>query len=409
MSPRHAYALVALTLAVACRQEPIREPIYTGERRLPSRPDAGTVTPTISVDAGVLTEDFSKGALTRAIGSCTTGLVTDFVARASSLEAAVRSYAAAPDVHTRGLAQAAWREAMGVWQELEVFRFGPAGGPELPGGLSLRDQVYAWPLVSACKIDEQLVERTYGESTFGASLINGRGLGALERLLFVDDDANGCSEFSVINASGSWDALGTAGRARHRLEYAVVVAALVRARASELEVAWREHAVAFVAGTTPYDSTQGALNAVSNAMFYVEKEVKDYKLGRPLGLLECASPPCLELVESPWAHASTTHLAANLRGFRRLYLGCDASGLGFDDWLVAVGAGELADRIYSALAQSVAVVDRLGGPIDALLVGDSAAVSAAYATVKSLTDPLKTELVTVLDLELPMTVEGDND
>jgi hypothetical protein len=36
-------------------------------------------------------------------------------------------------------------------------------------------------------------------------------------------------------------------------------------------------------------------------------------------------------------------------------------------------------------------------------------VRALYDAVKGVTDVLKTEVVTVLDLELPQKVEGDND
>jgi hypothetical protein len=32
-----------------------------------------------------------------------------------------------------------------------------------------------------------------------------------------------------------------------------------------------------------------------------------------------------------------------------------------------------------------------------------------YDAVKAITDPLKAELITVLDLELPKATEGDND
>jgi hypothetical protein len=42
-------------------------------------------------------------------------------------------------------------------------------------------------------------------------------------------------------------------------------------------------------------------------------------------------------------------------------------------------------------------------------VQDKASVRAFYDALKGVTDLLKTEVVTVLDLELPQTLEGDND
>ena len=43
------------------------------------------------------------------------------------------------------------------------------------------------------------------------------------------------------------------------------------------------------------------------------------------------------------------------------------------------------------------------------LKNDLASVKGAHAAVKKVTDNLKTQLVTVLDLELPKSSEGDND
>jgi hypothetical protein len=43
------------------------------------------------------------------------------------------------------------------------------------------------------------------------------------------------------------------------------------------------------------------------------------------------------------------------------------------------------------------------------LANDKASVTALHAAIKKVTDALKTEIVTVLDLEIPKVVEGDND
>ncbi len=408
-----AAALVSLT---ACRQEPIQEAVYTGRRAVPQLPDVGTVTPTITIDGGQPTETFTKAGLLAEIGDCTIGLTAGFETRATALKAAVAAHAAAPDAATLEAAQTSWREAIAAWQELEVFRFGPAASRTAPGGLGLRDQIYGWPLVNACKIDEQIVNRIYAEANFATtSLINARGLGALERLLFYSGATNACSQFSTINADGSWDGLGADELARRRRDYAAVVADAIAVRAAELHQAWRPEGGDFHgaftragAGSAVYATEQAALNVVSDALFYVEVEVKDLKLARPMGLRDCANPPCLELVESRWAQAATTHIRGNLRGFRMIFNGC-TGGLGFDDWLSAAGAGEMSVRMSSSLALAIRTFDDFSEPLDVALARDPMVLDVPYATVKGVTDPLKTEMTSVLDLQLPMTVEGDND
>jgi hypothetical protein len=140
---------------------------------------------------------------------------------------------------------------------------------------------------------------------------------------------------------------------------------------------------------------------------YVEKEVKDWKLGIPAGytLSSPVSGP-----ETPFAHVGTPALKANLRGFRALFEGCGGGGqgLGFDDWLRSAGHDELSDELLAALSGAEAGLDQLGP----LHTASSAQVEAAYQAVRKLTDLLKGDLFgagSPLNLKLPSSVEGDTD
>lgn len=50
-------------------------------------------------------------------------------------------------------------QAFASWQENEVLQFGPAAPLAVAGGQELRDQIYSWPLVSRCAVEETLVSR----------------------------------------------------------------------------------------------------------------------------------------------------------------------------------------------------------------------------------------------------------
>jgi hypothetical protein len=154
------------------------------------------------------------------------------------------------------------------------------------------------------------------------------------------------------------------------------------------------------------------LNAVWNGIFYIEKEVKDYKLGIPLGVSpECVSGLCPEALESRYANVSTANVRQNYLGFRRLFQGCGANytGLGFDDWLDAIGASVLRDRMLTALDGAQRAIDALEPPLEVSLSQNTERVLAVYTALKQLTDLLKSEFVTVLDLELPAGAGSDND
>ena len=378
----------------------------------------GTGVGTGASTGTMMNQPFTKAALLEAVADCTIDRYRDFQTHAQSLRDASSAYAANRSEANAAANRDAWIAAMASWEEAEVFRYGPAARVPEPGAQDLRDHIYAWPLVSRCKIEEQIVSQAHATPGFPQTLINGRSMTAFEYLLFYGGTDNACSQFSEINADGTWAALSADALAQRKAEYAAAVASDVLARANTLVQAWepaggnfRDQVALAGAGSATYPLDQDALNAVSDAMFYVEKELKDFKLGKPLGLIECPTPTCPQAVESPYARISTAHMGANLAGFRRLFQGCESfgTGLGFDDWLRAVGAGDLADRMLDALAGAQAAVDALSPPMEEAIVSDPAKVMVVHAAVKKLTDLLKTEFITVLNLELPKSAQGDND
>jgi len=302
----------------------------------------------------------------------------------------------------------AWGQAMTSWQRVEVMQFGPTASSTTPGGQDFRDQIYSWPLVSRCSVDETL---TTGGYTGGVSslLINRRGLAAAEYLLFSNPDEVTCGDVA------GWAALAATERAARKRAYASAVANDVRARAEDLVTAWEPFVETLHSagpGNATYPTVQGALNRVSDAIFYLDTTIKDLKLAPPIGLRGCTTPPCLDAVESTWAHHNTANLRANLVGLRQLLEGCEPNyqGVGFDDLLDAQAAFSLRERLHAALDTAFAALDAIpDADLYDALTAHPAEARAFYDALKAVTDLLKSEFVTVLDVELPMGLEGDND
>jgi hypothetical protein len=84
--------------------------------------------------------------------------------------------------------------------------------------------------------------------------------------------------------------------------------------------------------------------------------------------------------------------------------------MGFDDWLVAVGADDLASRMLAALDAAEEAVAALERPLEELVTSDPDRVAAIHAAIKAITDPMKAEMITVLNIE-PLGGSGqvDND
>lgn len=347
-------------------------------------------------------------------------LYADFDTQATTLVTATERFAQTQDDANRDAARAAWQDTMALWQQAEMLQLGPAGiMGEVAGGEDLRDEIYSWPVVNECRVDQEIVEAAFEDlDAFAQEPVNVRGLDAMEYLLFSEGDDNACAPNSSINRDGLWQALGSEEIARRRAAYAHALAQLIDARASQLHDAWDPASGDFLkeltgagAESTTFSSGQEALNALSDALFYLEKETKDMKLAEPVGLADCDADLCPDALESPRSRRSKEHILANVLAFQRAYLGGEPGedGVGFDDLLRDRGADEVADAMNAEIDEAIAAIEAIDGPIEDAINDDKESVIAAHDAVREIVVLLKTQFVSVLDLEIPQRAEGDND
>lgn len=304
----------------------------------------------------------------------------------------------------KDVTKAAWSDAMRVWQELEAMQVGPlASSGASPVGMDFRDIVYSWPTTSPCRVDQETVEAEWdAPSFFEDNLVNTYGLDALEHLLWADE-ANTCPGQIPINRDGTWDALGPAGVEANRAAYAAAVSSELLTQTDALLAAWEGHAL----DAATYGSEQEALNAVYTALFFLETSVQDLKFAEPLGVRTCTLD-CLDLVESRGlSGGSNIWMSHNLIGITALYTG--GVGLGVDDLLVTAGREDLDRDFKAALSAAQIAVDDLPGPIDAAIVQNERAATAAFEAIQAAADLLRGEVATVLALQIPSEAAGDND
>ena len=322
-----------------------------------------------------------------------------FATRSGQLEAAIEQWqiaiAGGGDTATsKAAAQDAFLVAMEAWQEAELHQIGPAGSSlNVAGGEDLRDEIYSWPTINPCRVDQETVEAGWSATDFfSANLVNSYGLDALEHLLFADA-SNACSGDVDINADGSWDALGPAAVEQNRADFALTLALGVGDNAELLRDRWdskfSETLATAAGGNDVYSSAQDGLNAVYEALFYLEFVTKDRKIKDPLDGLED--------VEGLEAGDAVPRVRANLVGFRALFSG--GSGHGIDDLLDELGHGDLATQILEDTDAAIAVAEGLDGPPD----------QALYDAVKLVSDAIKGDLATVLTLQIPSEAAGDAD
>jgi predicted lipoprotein len=296
---------------------------------------------------------------------------------------------------------------MSAWSAMELFQFGPLGSKVVDPyhGRGLRSFVHPWPQTSRCEVEKQVATKEWKAGITGV-LPSGRGLFAIEYLLFYPGVDTACLPGSP--AGQTWSALSPDALAKAKGEYAAAVSANVLALALEIDNVWRPTGEDFkskLAAAKGYGDEQEALNVIGWSLFYVHQELKSFKLAPRAGIT--ATPPN---PETPFAEVEIENIRTNLRAFRGLFQGCGegGAGLGFDDWLVAVGQAPLASDIVAALgaAQTAA------GATPSFAKASQAEVLALHAAVKVLSDLLKTNLfgsASPLNLKLPATVASDTD
>ncbi|MGF1508603.1 MAG: imelysin family protein [Myxococcota bacterium] len=354
----------------------------------------------------------------------------DFEEEAEELNDATSAWAADPSQGAlRSAAQEAWLEASLVWQRMEVMQFGPTGDAGVRvGGQSFRDRIYSWgpasPNANTCGVDQVLVANAFEEDGFFDSLpVTLYGLDALEYVLFVPTttEENGCAPQATINQDGSWEALVQSGNLQERrARYAMAVSERLMTDAEGHLAAWEGFRTSLVgAGTSgPFASAQAALDDVFAGLFYVDLQVKDDKLGTPAGLsAKCLVDRCIDLAESDFADAGRAFVNANLEGAALVFFGGDrssGSATGFDDYLTAAGATQLASELTSLLDAALAESAVLEPPLRVSLMQENSspefeALVDLHEAVRAFTAVLQSQFVSVLSLRIPNEGAGDND
>jgi predicted lipoprotein len=369
---------------------------------------------------------FDRNALLRSVAdNVIVPNVGAFAQAATELETAVAAWAAEPgDATRRQDARDRWLDASLVWQRSEVLQVGPTGDAGVrTGGQSFRDEIYSWTLTNPCGVDQELVANQFDDPSYlDGRQVNVYGLDALEYLLYAESDANRCAPQAQINRDGRWDDLVRSGRLpERRAGYAAAVAARLRATADAHRSAWEAFRSDFVgAGSSgsAYGSAQQAIDELFAALFYVDLQVKDDKLGTPAGLsAKCLQDRCLDIAESEFADAGRGFVRQNLLGFERAFFGgdrTDAAATGFDDYLTAAGASDLSQSMVDLLDAALAESETLDPPLRASLAQDRSSdaftgVVELHEAVRQLAALLQSQFVSVLALEIPNEGAGDND
>lgn len=306
------------------------------------------------------------GAATReeAMAALTAGVIVpgfdNVEASFAGLTTTIDDLCGAPtDAAVLAAARDAWRAARVSWMTTRAFRFGPV--------VELR---------AMSKIDfpvdlEKVSALVAGTAALDAESLAGlgadqRGLGAVELLLFTDDE---------ISA--------------RECEFAAAATSLVLATASEVAVAWRD---------APPTDTKVFIDGIVNGAIFALVDVGDQQLGKASG--DVSGVPEFAEVDGGPAQSALDDIAAILSSVTSVVDG----GLGA---LTRTISPEAAAKLPVELAATIAAVAAVPAPMAETT--DTAPLSAAYAATQPPLRTLRAEVATLLGVTLTLgDADGDS-
>ena len=351
---------------------------------------------------------------------------TAFAAGTGSLATYCGAIGSAEEATALAAAQTEWMSVMAKVQLTEPHAVGPAGANDD----TLRNRVlsYANVNLNTCSLDQSVSQQSNPDFNLSTRSSNQRGLGAIEYLLYNTALTHSCAP--QISATSGWNDLSTTARKTQRCTYAQSLATDVADAATTIANEWSATGGNYRATFVAEDSAGTSLQALTDVVIvHMDKEAKDRKIGIPTGVkAECSSYSCADLIESPYSETSLTNIRNNLIGFREVFNGGD--GVGFDDLINDADFADITSSVQTKIADAIANIDSASVSLSdqAAAITDETTASActnAYGSpdtssidysacsltglLKRITDVLKIEFVNIVGVNLPGSVQSDND
>ena len=320
-------------------------------------------------------------------------------------------------------AESAWKQTMDAMQATEMHVIGPAAANE--GARRHRILSYSLEPLSTCGTDEIATNYLAENSTFDITTrsVNQRGLGGIEYLVFNSDLQHTCPP--QVPGTATWNGLSEDSRKVARCRAAVALAADTASAAQQINDLWNSD---YRDEFTSESDAGNNLQTLTDALFYLDTGVKDKKLGIPLGINDaCSSITCANNIESRYSNYTADNLANNLASFLNIFRGGD--GIGFADQITEEGFADVSQEFISDINAATTALSNITVPIyDQVLsidtTGEEAQCANAFANpdtpddlsactvyglIKRVTDALKIDFVTIVNVNLPDGAQADND
>lgn len=327
------------------------------------------------------------------------------------------------------LFQMQWQKAMNAFHRTEVLKMGPIAKEEEKNAYGM----YSWPSTDKCGIDTYVLKHKTKEHLGLPYFEKHMGLDAMEYLLFSTAEKHSCWEgHERFDDLQNWTELETNVKRNDRCQYVQKINKKVQAEIYWLAKQWDRNN----GNKISYYKEKGAKYFVQEMynkfMPYMDKVIKDTKLGAPSGInrQQCLMDACPFEAEHISSKNGLVALSNNYHGLISILLGSSdhlhsQEAIGIYDLLAKNGfesfAQELVEELHKADCQLRKIKDKDVFDLAWDTNRDNRAcketdmenrkdpLCALYFDAKKLSDLFKNDFRLALSLRAPKQGAGDND
>ncbi len=303
-----------------------------------------------------------------------------------ALRIALDDLCVAPGPASLSVARTAWRDARAPWMRSQATWFGPVMERR---SRSLVD----WSPVDVERIEKLLAERdpvtAFDVREFFPA--TARGLGAIEYMIFGEDDA-------VLEALGSANSV--------RCQYLTALGGVAAEETAELAADWVDYASYFNGTGSVALLERQAIDELVSGSIFLTRSITDMRLGKALGAGGVAPEPFA--IPGGGGHNAVADMRNQVLGMQDVYLGADdGATLGIGE-LVAGVSPEANGRMAADFEAVLGAIDSLEEPLQAAVVNNPKPAQEAHARLQELQRAWNTEVVSLLGVTVGFAdTDGD--
>lgn len=311
----------------------------------------------------------------------------------SALQASLNALCDSPSQQRLDEARGAWRQARVPWMRSQAMWFGPV--------MDRRSRSYVdWAPIEPERIERMLEKRDSVDAEYLREYLAStqRGLGAVEYVLFEDDDA-------VLSKLSGPDSI--------RCQYLVALGDLVAEETSGALADWTGSNTEGLSYAEYFNGTaddsligKSALNELVRTSVFMSRTITDMRLGKALGVDGVTADP--DALLGGDGHSMVADMRNQVLGMQDVYLGGESDS-GFGVSALARGLSEETDeRMRIAFEDALRAIDELEEPLGETIQNDPQAALKAHAALKRMQLTLSTDIVSLLDVTVGFAdTDGD--